>query len=131
VPIAACLGYLAILVVPWWAVLPRRVQSESLVRFASISWLTVAGVLLGIHLLGSWLRRAADASASPDRLVLLPLALLALAALDLIRLRSAGITWGGGIVVSLCLVLALLGHVEAQSGLENMQIPEILRVDRL
>jgi hypothetical protein len=109
VPIAACLGYLAILVVPWW----------------------VAGVLLGIHLLGSWLRRAADASASPDRLVLLPLALLALAALDLIRLRSAGITWGGGIVVSLCLVLALLGHVEAQSGLENMQIPEILRVDRL
>jgi hypothetical protein len=131
VPIAACLGYLAILVVPWWAVLPRRVQSESLVRFASISWLTVAGVLLGIHLLGSWLRRAADASASPDRLVLLPLALLALAALDLIRLRSAGITWGGGIVVGLCLVLALLGHVEAQSGLENMQIPEILRVDRL
>jgi hypothetical protein len=131
VPIAACFGYLVNVVLPWWGVLPRRVQSESLVRFAQLSWLTVAGALLGIHLFGSWLRRAAGGSASPEPLVLLPLALLALAALDLIRLRSAGITWGGGIVVGLCILLALLGRVESQGGLESMQIPEILRVDRL
>lgn len=131
VPIAACLIYLTILVVPWWDVLPRNVQSESLVRFGPISWLTVASALIGIHLVASWLRRAADVSASPMRLVFLPLALLALAALDLIRFRSAGITWGGGIIVGLCIVLAFLGRVEAQSGLENMQIPEALRVDRL
>jgi hypothetical protein len=46
-------------------------------------------------------------------------------------LRTAGITWGGGIIVILCIVLALFGRIEAQSGLENMRIPEILRVDRL
>jgi hypothetical protein len=131
VPIAACFGYLVVIVVPWWDVLPRRVQAESLVRFAPISWLTVAGALLGIHLLGSWLRRAAGGSARPGLLVVLPLALLALAALDLIRLRSAGITWGGGLVVGLCILLAVLGRVEAQSGLEKMQIPAIVRVDRL
>lgn len=131
VPIAACFGYLLIVVVPWWGVLPRRLQSESLVRFAPLSWLTVAGALLGIHLLGSWLRRAAGGSARPEPLVFLPLALLALAALDLIRLRSAGITWGGGIVVGLCILLALIGRVESQGGLENMQVPEVLRVDRL
>jgi hypothetical protein len=131
VPITACFGYLVVLVVPWWDVLPRRVQSESFVRFAPVSWLTAASALLGIRLLGSWLRRNADGSPSATRLVLLPLALLALAALDLIRLRSAGITWGGGAVVGLCILLALLGRVEAQSGLENMQIPAILRVDRL
>jgi hypothetical protein len=102
-----------------------------LVRFAPISWLTVAGALLGIHLFGSWLRRAAGGSARPGLLVVLPLALLALAALDLIRLRSAGITWGGGLVVGLCILLAVLGRVEAQSGLEKMQIPASLRVDRL
>jgi hypothetical protein len=107
------------------------VQSESFVRFAPVSWLTVASALLGIHLLGSWLRRSAEGSPSATRLVLLPLALLALAALDLIGSRSTGITWGGGVVVGLCILLALLGRIEAQGGLENMQMPEILRVDRL
>jgi hypothetical protein len=130
-PIAACVGYLALLVVPWWDVLPRRLQSESFIRFAPISWLTVASALLGIHLLGSWLRRSGERAPSATRLVLLPLALLALAALDLIRLRSAGITWVGGVVVVLCALLAVLGRIEARGGLENMRMPEILRFDRL
>jgi len=118
-------------VVPWWDVLPRRLQSQSLAHFAPISWLTVAGALLAIHLLGSWARRIARPSQSADRLVLLPLALLAIAALDLIRLRDAGITWGGGIVVGLCLLLSLLGRIEQRDGLENFRVPEVLRVDRL
>jgi hypothetical protein len=62
----------------------------------------------------------ADASESIDRLVLLPLALLTLAALDLVRLRDAGINHlggGGGVVVGLSLVLALLGRIEPRKGL--------------
>lgn len=130
-PIAACFGYLAILVVPWWGVLPPQLQSQSLTRFAPLSWLTVASALLGIHLLGCWMERAGDGSARPHPLVLVPLALLTLAALDLIRLHSDGITWGGGIIVALCILLALLARIETRSGLENMHLPEILRVDRL
>jgi hypothetical protein len=130
-PITTGLAYLLIIVLPWWDVLPRRLQSQSLARFSPLSWLTVAGALLAIHLLGSWARRIVGPSASPDRLVLLPLALLALAALDLIRLRDAGITWGGGIVVGLSLVLALLGRIEQREGLESLRVPELLRVDRL
>jgi hypothetical protein len=131
VPITACLAYLVIVVLPWWDVLPRRLQAQSLARFSPLSWLTVAGALLAIHLLASWARRIANVSEDADRLVLLPLALLALAALDLIRLRDAGITWGGGIVVGLCLVLALLGRIEQREGLENVRVPDVLRVDRL
>jgi len=130
-PITVCLAYLVIVVVPWWDVLPRRLQSHSLVHFSPISWLTVAGALLAIHLLGSWARRIARRSERTEGLVLIPLGLLALAAVDLIRLRDAGITWGGGIVVGLCLLLALLGRIEQREGLEQFRVPEVLRVDRL
>jgi hypothetical protein len=131
VPITLCLAYLAIVVLPWWDVLPRRLQSQSLARFAPISWLTVAGALLAILLFGSWARRIARPSERPDRLVFIPLGLLALAAIDIIRLRDAGITWGGASIVGLCLLLALLGRVEQREGLESLRVPEILRVDRL
>jgi hypothetical protein len=130
-PIKVCLVYLVIVVVPWWDVLPRRLQSQSLVHFAPISWLTVAGALLAIHLSGSWARRITRPSERADRLVLIPLGMLALATLDIVRLRDAGITWGGAIVVGLCLLLALLGRIEQREGLESLRVPEILRVDRL
>jgi hypothetical protein len=58
-----------------------------------------------------------------------PLALLALAAVDLIQLGDDGITWGHGNVVGLCLLLVLLGRIEQREGLENFPIPEVLRVD--
>jgi hypothetical protein len=128
-PIAACAGYLVVVVLPWWDVLPRHWQS--VLRFAPLSWLTIVGALVGIRLLRLWVRQITGASESADSLVILPLALLALAALDLIRLRAGGISWGGGVVVGLCLLLALSGRLEQLEGLQNFRIPEILRVDRL
>lgn len=125
-PIAACAAYVAVLVLPWWDVLPRRTNSA--LFFAPLSWLTIAGALVGIHLLFLWFRRVAD---NADWLVGLPLFLLALAAVDLIAERSRGISWGGGIIVGLSLVLALIGYVEQQGGLRNLRLPEIMRVDRI
>ena len=128
-PIAACVAYLAVVVLPWWGVLPRGLQLA--LRFGPISWLTIAGVLLAIRLLCAWARQIADTSANTEGLVLLPTALLGVAALDLIRLREGGLTWAGGAVVGLCLLLMLLGRIEQREGLESFRIPEILRVDRL
>jgi hypothetical protein len=131
-PMTACLAYLVIVVVPWWDVLPGRCQSQALGGGFSPSWLTVAGAVLGLHLLASWARRITAASERGDRLALLPLAMLALATVDLMRVRDSGITWGGGIVVALCLVLALLGRIEEREGLEKgLRVPDLLRVDRL
>jgi hypothetical protein len=90
----------------------------------------VAGALLAVWLLCEWAGRTADVGDADDRLVLIPLAMLSLAALDLIQFRDGGITWGGGAVVVLCLLLAQLGRVEQRDGLESLRIPEILRVDR-
>lgn len=78
-PIAACVTYLVVVVLPWWDVLPRHLQSA--LRFAPISWLMIAGALLAIWLLGLWARQITSASKSVGWLALLPLALLALAAL--------------------------------------------------
>ena len=123
-PVAACAGYAAIVVLPWWGVL--SFDTVQTLRFAPLSWLTIAGVLVDLCLLGHWARRCSDV-----RLVLMPLALLALAALELIRFRDLGIAWGGGTIVGLCLLLAFLGRVEQGGGWANVHVPEILRVDRL
>jgi len=129
VPIAACVAYLAVLVVPWWSVLPHGAQG-TLALAPGLTWLTMAGALIGIHLLGSWLRRPAKPRASVDPLVVLPLGLVAVVALELIRFRDA-ITWGGGALVGLGVFLASLGVVENRLGLASVRVPEILRVDRV
>jgi hypothetical protein len=120
-PIAACAGYVLVVVVPWWDVLPRDVQAALRFAPAPLSWTTIAGVLLAIHLLRSWSREE-----RAGRLVALPLAMLALAAVDLIRVDD--VTWGGGVVVALCLALGMFGLIE-QRG--RLAVPEILRVDRI
>jgi hypothetical protein len=121
IPIVVCVAYLAFVVLPWWYVLPTR----STFVFAPFSWLTVAGALLAIQLVWSWTRPGNAA------LVAVPLLLLALAVVDLIEMRSRGLTWGAGIVVALVLLLAYLGRVEQRVGLRNWRVPELLRVDRL
>ena len=129
VPIVSCVGYVTIVALPWWGVLPERLQRT--LAFAPLSWPTIAGALVGLCLLGSWIRQVVRESGAAPELVLLPLVLLALTALDLVRLRDRGLSWGGGIVVALGVLLTLLGHVEERDGLERLRVPEILRVDRL
>jgi hypothetical protein len=128
-PMIACAAYVAVVVLPWWGVLPDDVQSA--LSFAPLSWLTLAGALVGVRLLGLWVAQVPAATASAHWLVVLPLALLALATLDLVRLRDEGLTWVRGTVVGLCLVLLLLGWVEKRDGLERLRLPEVLRIDRL
>src|SRR5207244_5016650 len=77
------------------------------VQTCALPILTITGVVLAIWLLGLWAGRTAGASASTGLLVILPLALLALAALDVIRGRDYGINWGRGIVVALCALLTV------------------------
>lgn len=127
-PIAVCLSYLVIVVLPWWDVLSR--DAEASLTFAELSWLTMAGAVLGIYLLGLWVRQIAAPSGSPA-LVLVPLALLALTAVDLIDFLDEGVDWAGGAIVGLCLLLAVLGRMEQRGGLDSVRLPEILRVDRL
>jgi hypothetical protein len=126
-PIAICAAYLAVVVLPWWHVLTP--DGESALRFADPSWLTIAGILVAVRLARCWSTRA---GVRPSSLVVgLPVALLALAAVDLIRARDLGIAWGGDIVVVLCSLLVLAGWIERTQGLETWRLPEALRVDRL
>jgi hypothetical protein len=62
-------------------------------------------------------------------LFLVPAVIATLAGLDLARFET--ITWGGGIVLGLCALLALCAFLEQRRGLGELRIPEILRVDRL
>lgn len=128
-PLAASSAYLVIVVLPWWDLLPSHLQSD--LRITPPSWLTITGALLDIHLLCAWARQTGGITRSGEWLVVLPLALLGLAAVDLIRLRDNGITWGGGATVGLCSLLTVFGWVEQKKGLENFRMPEVLRVDRL
>lgn len=124
-PILACAGFLAVPVVAlpksfslWWVL-------ESPWH---IYWLEVAAIVAALLLLGCWLTARPDDPA----LLLLPLVLLALTALDLVELRGEGISWLGIASVGLCLLLAALAWLERNGGLDRLQIPEeIWRVDRL
>jgi hypothetical protein len=127
-PIAVCCAYVVTVVLPWWDLLPLSAQQD--LRFGDSSagdpyWLTTACVLLVLALAHAW------ATSEGDRLVVLPAAMLALAAVVLFAARNEGIAWGGGIVVGLSLLLILLGAVERGGGLESIRVPDILRVDRL
>jgi hypothetical protein len=125
VPIALCLVYLA-LVVPtltWWNLFVF--DAPRFLWFAPFSWITVAGALLALTLIRLWLERPADTRP----LLLVPGVIAVLAGLDLIRFET--ITWGGGIVLGLCALLALCAWALDPRRLGPLQVPEILRVDRL
>lgn len=129
VPVAACIAYLVILVLPWWDVLPQRAQSA--LHVAPLSWLTITAALLTLWLLRLWGEQIALPAAGTPALFVVPLALLALAAIDLTRFRDSGLAWGHGAVLGLCLALVLAGRIEQREGLESLRVPEIFRIDRL
>jgi hypothetical protein len=128
VPLAAVLACFCAVAFPLWSVLPERWGPEVNVLQG---WYAVAGLLITIHLVRRWVESAGGDSLGAEELVYLPLVLLALTALELVRERDLGMTWGGGILVGLCLVLALFGWIEQRGGLERLEVPEVLRVDRL
>ena len=125
VPILLCLVYLAVVVPTWWGALLFSFDAPSVFWFAPFSWITVVGALLALMLIRLWLERPPDTR----RLVFVPAVIAVLAALDLVRAET--ITWGGGIVLGLCALLALSAWLEHARGLGTLQVPEILRVDRL
>lgn len=125
VPLAVCLVYLAVVVPPWWSVvdLPERVRWAF--WFAPFSWLTIAGALLCLTLMRLWLERREAAL----WVVLVPAAMATLVVVDLARAEA--MTWGGGIVLGLCALLALFAWGENARGLGRLHVPEALRIDRL
>ncbi len=126
-PIAVCVAYIAI-VVPWWInILPARHLTGDI----PLSWLTVAGALVGIHLLVLWIRRIANAGESAPWLVFVPLFLLALAAIDLIERRATWEIRWDSIIAGICLLLAFFGYAERRGGVRKLRLPEVLRVDRI
>ena len=124
-PIALCLVYLAVVVPTWWGALLFSFDAPSVFWFAPFSWITVAGALLALTLIRLWFERPPDTR----RLVFIPAVIAVLAALDLVRAET--ITWGGGIVLGLCALLALSAWLQHARGLGTLQVPKILRVDRL
>ena len=122
-PVALCLAYLAVVVPTWWGVFES--DAPRFFWFAPFSWLTLAGALLALMLVRLWLERYSDA-----RLLLgVPAAIAALAGVDLARAEA--MTWGGGIVLGLCALLALSAWIEKSGGLRRLQVPEVLRIDRI
>jgi hypothetical protein len=126
--LAISVSYVLVLVVPWLDVLPARLQDN--LGFAPESWLTLAGALLGIHLAALWVRRGVGGLADGSALVLVPGAMLALAAIDVIARRHDE-RWGAGAIVGLCLLLLFVGDAERRGGLRQIRVPEILRIDRI
>jgi hypothetical protein len=116
--------YVLLVVLSYVDLLPDRIEWYG-ARHGS--WLAISGALIGLHLVEHWGWRRGS---YPWLLVLLPLELCATAVLYLLEDRSA-VTWGGGIVVVLTLLLAWLGRVEASRGLEHFELPAILRIDRI
>ena len=129
VPLAAAFAAFLTIALPSWTVLPVQWSSQAVVLR---DWYAVVGLLLAIHLMRRWLESARRIPFPSEQLVLLPLTLLALTALQLIRNRSEGMTWGGGILAGLCLLLAVVGWLELDGRLESIRVPgEIWRIDRL
>lgn len=122
-PVALCLAYLAIVVIP---PLSEPSVDRPTLFFAPTSWLTVTGVVVAILLVEAWV----DERAERGWLVLLPLCMLALAVVDVIRLRE-NLAWGAAVVVGICSALFGLGRIGQHGGLRSVRLPEVFRVDRI
>ena len=120
---AACLAFLAIPVATLTGRLSLRLEFDSPWR---LYWLEAAAILVALRLLGRWL----SGPRADRELVLLPLALLTLTALNLIAERITGVSWEGWVSVVLGAVLVAFGWIERTGGIEKFRLPEIWRVDR-
>jgi hypothetical protein len=131
----AALGaaYVAVVVLPWWGVLPGDLWSTFASGPARLSWITVAAALVAIRLTGDWVTRLVrhGTGRDTDELVVLPLALVALAGLDALRYGLDDLTWNTAVLGSLATALTLLALVERAGGFARVQVPEVLRVDRI
>jgi hypothetical protein len=129
VPLAASGLSVAAVVVPQWYVLPHPWNLQA---SAVSDLLFVPGVLIALYLARLWVLRVVGPAGTGGRLTLVPLVLLTLPSLELIRGRDGDIVWGAVILIGLCLLLAVLGWIEEDRGLESIRVPEeIWRVDRL
>jgi hypothetical protein len=124
VPLATSVLCVAAVAVPSWSVLPEAWSYQAAPLYG---FLVVPGVLFSLYLVRLWALRVRGSANPGEQLIVVPLVLLALTALDLIRFRNGDVVWGAVIVVGLCLLLALCGWFE-----EGSRVPgEIWRVDRL
>lgn len=92
VPLAASVLCVAAIVVPMWFVLPQDWTFQATALY--YGWFSAAGVLLALYLVRLWSVRVSGTGRAGYQLTLVPLALLALAALDLIRFRGGDVVWG-------------------------------------
>jgi hypothetical protein len=128
IPVAASIACLCAIALPVWSALPDRWSPQVEVLGG---WYAVAGVLLTLHLLRRWLEFMGGPAGRGEELVLLPLGVLALTTLALVHERGNGTSWGGWILVGLCIVLTLFGWFEHRGDLERLRVPDFLRLDRL
>ena len=122
-PAAACLGFVALLVVRW----PRGYRQFVVAGW--LSWLGTAFALVALHLAVTWFRRAAGISVATWLLPALPVAMLSFLAVEfgLGQIFVAGYS----ICLCICAFLLLAAWVEHAVRTERPIVPEMLRVDRL
>jgi hypothetical protein len=129
----AALGalYVAGVLVPSWDVVSSGLWSPFSNGLAPLSWLTLAAALTAVRLTGRWVARLSGEPPDIDELVVLPLALSALVALDVLRYGLDDATWNTALIAVVAAALVVLGLVERAGGFGRVHVPELLRLDRL
>jgi hypothetical protein len=131
-PLALAVTYVAVVVVPWWDVVPNRLWSTFWRDLAAVSWLTLTSGLIGLRLVRLWAQRARGVSTHAQELVALSLVLVALAMLDAMPHRAPHhLTWNLAVLLGLTVPLTLFALVEERGGVRNIRIPALLRIDRI
>ncbi len=126
VPVAVSVAFLAIPVATLSGRLSPEIEIDGGWRLALLE---AAAIVVGLRLIGRWL----IGPASNLELLLLPVALLALTALDLGETQHIYVvSWEGWLELVLALLLVTLGWLGRRGTLSNFRIPdEFWRVDRI
>jgi hypothetical protein len=126
-PAVICLVPIGLLTVPRWGVLPERLGHE--LTLGRLSWASLASLVVSFVVAGRWLRVAG--ASSGDGTVWLSFALLAAAVLTVADSLSWKLTWGAGACLAAASALLATALAETVVGLEQLEVPEILRIDRI